>query len=422
MKITNSKLKNGIKVIVVEVPDALVIASNVISKAGGRYEDPKIYGISHFLEHLVFKGTKSYPDAETLIKALEDLGGIVNAWTSEQATCYWNILPKDHFDTALKVLSEQVISPTLPPKEIEKERGPVLEEIKRSHDDPYSFVYRYIYDLMWPEQPIGNGVLGPDKNIKTLNRDDIQKYHEARYIAENMTICITGPLNADIVTEHLNKYFLDVPNGIATEPVPIIQNQTTPNLRVEYRDIKQGHLILGYKTFGRDDKRTYAAEVLMTILGRGMSSILFKEVRELRGLAYSVSGEFEFFSDAGASLIYAGLNKDKMSDTVQLLKDILKELKEKPLPEKRVAEAKEFIKGINLYRLDGVEKLAYWYTARAVLDPKNIEPDIFLENINKVTPEEVQAVANDIFKPENESLIILGPFKDESKFAKILAE
>jgi predicted Zn-dependent peptidase len=422
VKVTKKQLSNGINVYVVRYPGTKIVSSNVIVHAGGRYEDKDNFGISHFLEHVAFKGTKSYPKPGETTEIIEKIGGIVNAWTSEQATCYWNILPDEHLDIALKVLSEQVSALTLPEKEINKERGPIIEEIKRAHDDPYSFVWHNIYDAMWPNQPIAGGVLGPVENIEKFSSDDFRRYLKARYIGKNINICITSDLDEESVLKTVEKYFSQIESGERSLPKPIEKNQTKTQISLNYRDIKQAHIVLGYKTFGVEDERVPALKVMMNILATGMSSLLFKEVREKRGAAYAIQGDVDLFSDAGAALIYAGLNTEKTEEVIVAIKQILKGLREKPLTEEQVSNAKEFIKGITLYRLDGVERIANWYTQKSLLDENHLDPDEYLELLEKVTPKDIMEVASEIFKEENETLLVLGPFKDREKFAKILAE
>lgn len=422
MKLAQTKLKNGITLITVQAPNTNLVSSNVMIKAGSRYETKELYGLSHFLEHMVFKGTKDFPTSAKMSEAIEDLGGIVNAWTSEEATCYWNILPEEHFDTALHVLSDQISKPLLREADIDMERGPVLEEIKRNHDDPYAYSFTKIIEVMWPNQPISNGILGQAKSVENIKKGDFQKYLKDRYIGSNICVCIVSALDDKKILKAVEKYFKDIPSGTETEPEPITHSQKEPNVALVHRDIKQAHTVFGYKTFGIKDKRVPALKVLMNILATGMGSLLFKEIREKHGAAYAVEGASDYFSDAGAIYLYAGLDTKKVEEVIRSVKKILKGLRDRPLSENRIEKAKEFIKGITLFQLDGVERAAKWYTSKGLLDPDNLDPKKFLNEINGVTAADVQAVAQDVLRPENESLVILGPFKDTKKFAKILAE
>lgn len=422
MKVTETTLKNGIECVIVEYPETNLVSSNVLVKTGGRNEKREQYGLSHFVEHMAFKGTKSFPDYEVFTKALEDKGAVINAWTSEIATCYWNIIPEDHFDLAINTLFEQVTSLVLDEKEIEKERGPILEEIKRSHDDPYLFVLHNIYTVMWPEQAIGNGVLGPSENIKSFKRADFVDYINEHYSAENISICIVSSMKANEVVTKLEKQFAEVKKGSKSLPMPIKHNQTDVQVKVHNRDIKQGHIMYGFKGFDANDPRVPALNVLINILGKGLGSILFKEVREKRGLAYTLWADVDYFTDAGSVMIYAGVNAEKAEEAVETINNILDELRTELLPEDKVEKAKEFLKGITLYSLDGVQKIAAWYTSKLAVNKARMNPEKNLEEISKVTAEDIRKVANDIFKKENETLLVLGPFKDQEKFAKILQQ
>jgi predicted Zn-dependent peptidase len=422
LKINEHRLKNGINVVIVNCPGTKLASCNIIIHAGGRYETPEQYGLSHFLEHMAFKGTKRYPKPGQTTEIIENLGGVVNAWTSEQATCYWNILPKEHIDISLKILSEQVSALRLDAGEINKERGPVVEEIKRANDDPYSFVWHKIYEVMWPNQPIACGVLGPKENVLKFTSKEFSDYMDARYVGRNMTICVASSLKSKEVINITEKYFSKIKKGEHRLPMPIESEQKNTHIKVVNRNISQTHIILAYKTFGIEDERVPSLLVLMTILATGMSSLLFKEIREKRSAAYAIEGATDLFSDAGAALIYAGLNTEKTEEVIKATKDILNNLSEKKLSKDQIDKAKEFIRGIALYRLDGVERTAYWYTTKSLLDRKRLDPEKYLQDINKVTAVDVQKVAKEIFQSKNESLLVLGPYKNKEKFVKILAQ
>lgn len=420
MKVTRHTLKNGLRTVIVEMAESNVVSTSVYVGAGGRYETPDLYGISHFLEHMAFKGTFKYPTAEDYANAIESIGGKQNAWTSHDHTGYWNIVPKEHALLAFDSLAEQLTDLILDPEEIDKERGVIIEEINMVYDNPSDIAWHKLGEVMWPGQSIGSDLLGPKSNIKKFKRNDFIEYKKPLYVAKNMTLCVAGGIKALEVIEMLESFFGKIPEGEKVTPPMIMFDQNEPRVGTFYKDSDQSHVILAYKTFSLYDSRRYILDILVAILGSGMGSVLFKEIRERRGLAYAIYVLTDYYSEFGALAIYAGLNKEKTIEAIEVIKEQLEISKDKIFTDDVIKRAKEYVKGGYVISLENAKNLSNWYAEREFLEPEKPEPKEIRMIIDKITAEEIIEVAKTIFRPEAESLVISGPFKDKEKFVKIL--
>lgn len=422
MKIEKTELKNGIKIVIAEISGIDIMSTNLTVGAGGRYETPKIFGISHFLEHMAFKGTKKYPSMRQLSEAIESVGGQQNAWTSDEYTTYWNKVLKENSFVAFDTLAEQVSSLLLPKKEIENERGVIIEEINRADDNPQSLIWHRLNEVLWPGQNAASDVLGPKRNIKRIARKDFLGYMKKHYTAKNMTLCVAGGVKMKEILPVLNKTIGVIPRGKKNPPVEIKVDQKRSRTKLFKKEVEQTQLVLAYKTFSNKDPRKYALNVLMTLLGGGMSSVLFREIREKRGLAYAIYSGTDLYSDAGIAFTYAGLNKAKTEEAIRVIKEELWKTKEGKFSERELKRAKEYSKGRFVLRLDGSERISSLYGIRELLDPDSPDPRDVPKIIEKITKKEIVSVANELFDETVENMVVVGPFKDEAKFAKILQQ
>ena len=420
MKVTRTKLKNGLKTVIIETPDSNVVATTLFIGAGGRYENPESYGLSHFLEHMLFKGTKKYPNKEVYATAIESIGGQQNGGTDLDYTCYLNIVPKEYYALAFDSILEQVKNPLIPAEEIERDRGVIIEEGRMRSDDPSTLVWDKLTGVMWPGQPLGSDVLGPEKNLKTFQRPQFIEYMNMHYRVENMALAVAGGVKASEITPILEDIFGQLEKGQKTEPLPIVEDQTESRTALIEKNIDQANLILAYKTFPISDKRKVALDVLSSILGSGMGSILFREVREKRSLAYRIFSSAEYFSDAGVFAIYAGLNRDNVEEAIEAIKAELAKTVAAPIGEEDIKRAKEFLKGSFKISMETAGSLANWYGRKELTHPDTPDPEEIFEQIDKLSTEDLTEVAKEIFRPERENLLIVGPYKDKTKFEKAL--
>ncbi|PIZ01181.1 hypothetical protein COY62_00080 [bacterium (Candidatus Howlettbacteria) CG_4_10_14_0_8_um_filter_40_9] len=422
MKVTRHTLKNGIRTVIAEMPDREVVATSVYVGAGGRYETPKTYGISHFLEHMLGKGTEKYPSQEIFNSLIASVGGIRNATTGSEWTRYYNLMPKTHRLIGFEALSEQISRPLLEKEEIEKERGTITEEINMTYDNPGRAIWFRFRSFAWEGQPVESDLLGPKENILRLERKDLDTYMKSHYIAENITICVAGDLKPKETIKELEQYFGGVKKGKKLLSRKIDNKQVQSRVLVSDKKIDQAHIVLGYKSFSYSDKRRFALDVLMAILGGGNSSTLYKEIRGKRGLAYNIWGKNGYFVDAGISEVYAGLSKDKVYDALKIIKSELYNSKEVFSPKGEIKKAKELLKGRKVMRLDDTLGSCLEYGSMELLDPLKLDPKEEAKMIDKVTAEEIREVAREIFQDSKENLVVIGPYRDKKKFEKALID
>lgn len=420
MKTIKKIIDNGIRVVVAETPDVELVTTTVSVGAGGRYESPENWGISHFIEHMAFKGTKNYPTNRALSGAIEAIGGIKNAATGDDFTYYWNKVPAGHLSLALEVLCEQVFAPLLKTEDMENERGVIAEEINMANEDPMHFTLLELQKFLWEGQNAASDVLGPVENILRFSKEELFEYRKEFYQTKNVTVSIVGGVKAEEALELAEKVFGQVEKGEKKPPKPIKIEQKNSRIRVIERPYKQAHVALAYKSFGINDPRKHSFNVLLTLLGGGMGSILFDEIREKRGLAYAVVADKEYYSDAGTGIIYAGLNGQKAEEAVAVIKEVIESVKCGKFEDNELIRAKEYLKGITANQMDGTEKIAVYNGLHELLNPEGPELKEVIEGIENVTKDEVINVAKEILVSERENLLVVGPFKNEEKFVKIL--
>jgi predicted Zn-dependent peptidase len=388
--------------------------------AGSRYETKKINGISHFLEHMFFKGSKKYPSTEMITTLIDGLGAVNNAATDRELTYYWIKSAAKHIDIASDILSSMLKESLLPEEEIEREKGVINEEIRMYKDSPSRYVWDLYMKLQFGDTPLGWDIAGEEKIVNALTRKDFVSYMESLYSPKNMVLVYAGKIPNDI-EKIAEKYFLDLPENSMQqfEPFKPIQ-QTEPRVDVYYKKTDQVNLILGMLAFDRQDPKRYPAKVLATILGEGMSSRLFIQVRERRGLAYHIGAETDSLKDTGLFVVAGGLKLEKVEEGLKvILAELDKAVKEK-VTDDELKKAKEMIRGRLALRSESTNFLAEYFGLDFILDRKIETFEEYLKQIDKVTVEDVQAVAQELFKKERFNLQIIGPFKNANQFEKLL--
>ena len=413
-------LKNGLTLITVDMPHLNSVTTLVAVGAGSRYETKRINGISHFLEHMFFKGSRKYPTAEQIATLVDSIGAINNAATDKEVTFYWIKSAAKHIELSSDILSSMLKESLLAEVEIEREKGVIAEELRMYRDNPTRFVWELYERLQFGDQPLGWDIGGEEKIISKLTRDDFTVYLESLYCPENMALVYVGKLPAN--PEKLAiKYFSNLPANSQFKFKPYIKTkQLKPRVNVFYKKTDQANLVLGMIGFDKDDKRRYAARILGVILGEGMSSRLFIQVRERRGLAYSVSAGHSSYKDVGIFTAYAGLKLEKVEEGLQVIKSELERTVTEKVTDMELKKAKEIMRGRVALRSESTNFLAEYFGTSFVSDRKIETFEEFLRETDKVTLEDIQAVAKEIFVRENYNLQVIGPFKDTGKFDKIL--
>lgn len=415
-----TKLKNGLTLITVPLPHLDSVTTLVAVRAGSRYETKDINGISHFLEHMFFKGSKKYPSTELISNLVDGIGAINNAATHKEWTYYWIKSSAKNLETAIDIISSMLKEPLFEEEEIEREKGVIAEELRMYRDMPQRYVFELFENLLLGDQPLGWDIGGEEKITNNFKRDDFLKYVESLYAPENMALVFAGkiPKNSNEIAE---KYFADLPKYKQFDPKPFKpEAQTAPKVAIHYKKTDQANIALGTLGFDRHDQKRFAARVLAVILGEGMSSRLFMQVRERRGLAYSVMADHDSYMDTGIFVAYAGLKLEKVMEGLEVIKNELEKTTTEKVSVEELKKAKEIIRGKLAIRSESTNFLAEHFGTEFVLDRELETFEDFMREIDAVTLDDVQTVAKELFKKEKYNLQIIGPFKSQKPFEKLL--
>jgi predicted Zn-dependent peptidase len=403
-------LQNGLRILMVPVHSFQSVSAGIFVGVGSRYESETEAGISHFIEHMLFKGTTTRPTSKLISEAIEGIGGYNNAYTDYETTVYYAKVAASHARTAVGVLADLVRQPLFEPKEIEKERQVIGEEINMMYDSPDDWVEVLIDQVFWPDHPLGHSIAGTHQSLANLNRDTLLAYYRRSYHPENILVAIAGTFDPDEVMSEVESVLGDW--GSAGRPTfqAAPPRQTEPRWYVEDRSIEQGHLCLALPGLARTHPDRYALSVLNTILGEGMSSRLFLNIREDRGLAYAVDSSLTMLQDAGCLVIYAGVDPERAPEALQAILDELHRLVDEPVPAQELHKAKEFLKGRLVLSLENSFSWANWVAYQSLFFDTIKTPAEVLSAYDAVTAADIHSVAQSILRPAAYNLAAIGPF------------
>ncbi|NLS44610.1 MAG: insulinase family protein [Firmicutes bacterium] len=404
--------KNGLRVVTHEMPHMRSASCTIWIGAGARYEAQEINGISHFIEHLLFKGTRKRASNLKISQAIEGVGGSINGFTDKEATCYLVKVPANEFSLGIDVLSDIVLNSLFTEEAIEKERGVIIEEIKMSRDRADSWVHILLEDMIWPNHPMGRSTAGTLDSVAGMTRDTILDYYKSFYHPGNIVVSVAGNVKQEEVVHAVSGLFEGKKGYGENTFQPVDDKANGPLIKIETRDTKQANVALGFPGYSRLHPRRYVLELLDFILGQGMSSRLFQEVRVERGLAYSVGSQYSPYLDTGILRIYAGVDPEKTKDTISVILNELSKMKEAPVTYDELRMAKDFVKGSLSLRLEDTLSLALRNGGHMILLGKIISVEEVLRKIDAVTLDEIQYVAGEILKKEKLSLAVIGPFDE----------
>jgi predicted Zn-dependent peptidase len=413
-------LDNGLRIILVPQAQSLATTVLVLVEAGSKYETKEINGLSHFLEHMCFKGTKKRPTSIDISSELDGLGAVYNAFTSQEDTGYFAKVRPEHFDKILDVVSDIYLNQVFDFQEINKERGVIIEEINMYEDLPMRRVQELFINLLYGDQPAGWDIAGRKEVVQKLSREDFIKYHSEHYLSQSSLVVVAGNFNETEAIKKIKAVFDNIKSGKKTPKIKTNEQQSKPEILLKFKETDQTHLVLGVRTFSLFDERRYALEVLADILGGGMSSRLFQKIREKMGAAYYVSAETEFFTDHGYLAVSAGIDHNKINEVIKATLEEFQKLNQQPISEKELRLAKNHLIGHLVIGLETSDRLAGFYGAQEILAREIITPAELIEKIQAVKSEEIREIANDIFQNSKLNLSLIGPFKESSQFEKIL--
>ncbi len=409
-------LDNGLRILTTSMPQTRSVGVGIFTGVGSRYESEAESGVSHFIEHMMFKGTERRPKAQQIAEDIEGLGGLINANTDTEVTTYWAKVAHHHLPVALDVLVDMFRHSKFEPEEMEKERQVIIQEINRMIDIPSSWVHMLTVELIWPEHPVGRSIAGTKESVTGITRQDMLDYVARTYTPRNTVISLAGKLDHDSVVEQLAKDLAAWGAEAAPSFLPATDSLPGPHMHVEFKETEQAHLCVGMRGLSLNHPDRFKLRVLNAILGEGMSSRLFLEIREKRGLAYSVGSYTSYLHDTGAIVLYAGVLPQKADDVLSAMMEQLNLMRQSEVPDAELSKAKEFTKGRILLRMEDTFANASWVGQQEVLEQKALTVDQVIERLDAVTAADVQRVARRLFATEELNLAVVGPFKKEETF------
>ena len=408
-------LPGGARLVVESMPERQSTSLVLMFAGGSRLEDDRLAGVSHFIEHLYFKGTTRRPSSKEIADAIEGVGGFINASTDKELTAYWARVPSEHMNLGLDVLFDIVTNSRLEPADVERERMVILEELRMYQDQPQDYVQNLFEELIWPDHPLGRDIAGTEGSVSGLNREDILEYADAHYRLPNLVIGAAGSLDEERTVAGVARTLslrAEIDGDAAGAPPPPLER---PRVLVRRRETEQAHICLGARAFSYLHPERHALDLLNTVLGEGMSSRLFLNIRERLGLAYDVHSFTQKHRDTGYLGVYIGVDPKKAVDAVNAVMAELHSLGENEVAPEELARAKEFTKGRLRLELETTNGVAFWLTYQELLlgGIKTIDEELAL--VDGVTAADIKRVADEVLSGPVQ-MSVIGPFARDSAF------
>jgi predicted Zn-dependent peptidase len=404
-------LDHGLRVMTSTMPQTRSVSVGFFIGVGSRYESKQENGITHFIEHMLFKGTDKRPSARDIAVAIEGIGGVFNASTGRELTTYWAKVGQDHFRVALDVLADMLLHSKLEATELEKERGVIIEEINMNLDSPSDWVHVLATELLWPDHPLGRDQAGTKATVSEITRKMVQDYLHRHYQPANAVLAVAGNIEHEDAVSQAATQLAAWMQTSEHSYAPMGVEQDKARVRLEHRPTQQAHLALVLPGISRFDEDKYDLSLLNTVLGQGMSSRLFLEVREKRGLAYSVYSYVSPYLDAGLVGIYAGVDADRIDAALGAILEQLDRMRQEPISEGELQNAKEFTKGRLQLQMEDSFAVASWVGRQETLEERVLTVDEVLEKIDAVTGDKIEKVAQRLFQQDKLNLAVVGPYE-----------
>ncbi|MBP6884102.1 MAG: insulinase family protein [Candidatus Pacebacteria bacterium] len=420
MKFSKKVLNNGLRVITIPMKDNPTVTVLVLVEAGSKYETKDVNGISHFLEHMCFKGTEKRPKAIDISKELDALGSQYNAFTAQEFTGYYAKSDARHFKQILDIVSDIYLNSTFPEAEMQKEKGVIIEEINMYQDMPNRHVQDLVMELLYGDQPAGWNVAGEKENITNMKRDDFVKYKSQHYLPEATVIVVAGQVSEKEALAETKKIFAQIPKGKKSKKLKVKEAQTKPALLIKNKQSDQTHFVLGVRSFDFFNKKSAELSVLGGILGGGMSSRLFQKLREEMGVGYYVRAYNDAYTDHGFFQISAGVDNKRIFEVLEVVLEECKKLIDEDVSEEELNKVKECLIGNMKLSLESSDDIANFYGGQELLKRETKSAEDKALEIRKVTAKQIKNLARQIFKNEQLNLALIGPFADKTDRAKFL--
>ena len=401
-------LDNGVRVLTAHMPQVFSAACGVWVGVGGRYEGKRQSGTSHFIEHLLFKGTAKR-SARAISQAIEGRGGYFNAFTQEESTCYYARIGAPHIWKAVDILTDMYRAPRLAPADVDRERGVIIEEIMMYRDQPSQLVQDHLGELLWPGHPLGRPLIGTPQNIARMTRDEIIAFKARKYVGANTRVAIAGRVEHAACVDAVGQALQDLPRGPAPRCRKVADDLSPVPCLVQQKEIEQTHLAMGFRCFGRHDTRRFTGKLLSVLLGENMSSRLFQVVREKNGLAYSVHSGLHLFDETGALIISAGLERARTGKALQLITGELGRLATRPVGARELKRAKDYAIGQLQIGLESTINQMMWIGENNISFSRLIQPETVIHELQAVTAEDIQRLAASWFRRKQASVALITP-------------
>jgi len=414
------ELENGLRIVTVPSKNTQAVTVLVLVKVGSKYETKDINGISHFLEHMLFKGTENRPTSLVVAEALDKVGGEYNAFTGEEYTGYYAKVESSNLDLALDWVSDIFLNSTLPEQEVGKEQNVIIEEINMYLDNPMAHVQNLWKRVLYGDQPAGRDIAGTKETVKSITRMNLVKYRQDFYTANQTIVCVAGNIDNDVI-EKVKQCFSGIDKSKEIYKEKVVDQQQDDNSLIFNKKTDQTHLCLGVRGYSLFHKDRYVLQVLSTLLGGMMSSRLFVEVRERLGLAYYIGTMTDFNPDTGFLMARAGVDNTKVRKAIEAILNEFKRLTKSRVNKKELQKAKDYIKGKMALSLESSDALASFYSMQELLQGEILETKEIFKRIDKVTEDDILRVAKDIFVKDKLNLALIGPFK-QGEFENLLKE
>ncbi|MFH0906904.1 MAG: pitrilysin family protein [bacterium] len=413
-------LKNGLRIITLPAKGTKTMTVMVLVSSGSKYETKDNNGISHFLEHMFFKGTKKRPDTLAISETLDKVGGVYNAFTSQEYTGYWAKVDATHSDLALDWVSDIFLNSKIKEEEIQREKGVILEELNMYLDSPMSHVVDLWADVLYGDQPAGWRIVGTKDVINGAKREHFIQYLKEHYSSKNTIVVVAGQIKHLSALNKVKKYFGKINTGAVKEKLAVKEKQYRPKSLVHYKDTDQTHLCIGVRGYDIFHPDKHALGLLGVILGGNMSSRLFISIRERQGLAYYIHTVVDYDTDSGFLMTQAGVDNKRAKQAVKsILKEYSKIAKQK-ITEAELKKAKDYIRGRSLIGMESSDEQASFVAFQELLTNKILTLEEKFAKMEEVSIDDIHRVAKDVFKPEKLNLSLIGPFKDKAKFDELL--
>lgn len=421
-------LKNGLRLLTIPMPSVASVTMLITVAAGSRYEEKNINGLSHFLEHMAFKGTQKRPTALDIATLIDGIGGEFNAFTSKDHTGYYIKAASKHLPLLFDVLSDMLLHSKFDPAEIEREKGVIIEEINMYEDMPIRKISDLYENLLYGDTKLGRDIAGIPEVIKTIKREDFIAYLNRFYGPANTIVTVSGGINNELgiknnelrIREMTEEYLGDWKTKKLEKADIIKDEQKKPALLLRHKDTQQAHLCIGVRGYKLTHPDRYKLGVLTNLLGGGMSSRLFIEVRERRGLAYYIRSSNEMYYDVGNFVTQAGVDIKRIDDAIKVILSEFAKIRKEPIKAEELKKAKENLKGKLILDLEDSRNVAGLFATGELLEGKIKTPEDIMKNVDKVTAEEVRETAENIFKEQSLNLAVIGPYKNEERFLELL--